>query len=644
MRKMKVISVLLAAALVMSSCSGENTESKDKNQATSDENTTSTVEPISKADITAADMFSSRDTDGSFEESSSVKIQLKDKESSSDSKAVTITDNVITIKDEGVYLLSGTLTDGRIEVAAENTDKVQLVLNGVTISSKTSAPIYVSQADKVFITLKEGTENTISNGGSFTAIDDNNIDSVIFSKDDLTLNGTGSLTIQSPAGHGIVSKDDLVVGGGTYKIEAASHGITGKDSVRIADGNMTITSGKDGIHAENADDATLGFVYLANGTYNLTTTGDGISGTYYTLVENGTYTIKTSGESAKGIKATNGLVINDGTFSIDATDDAIHSNGNVEVYNGTYTISSGDDGIHADATLTVKDGAITITKSYEGLAGNNIVIESGIINLTSSDDGLNAAGGNDQSGFKGMGRPDQFNSSSDSSVTISGGTLTVNAQGDGLDSNGALTISGGTIYVSGPTNGGNGALDYGGEGVITGGTIIAAGSSGMAQNFGTNSTQGAIMVNIDKQSKGSTITLKDANGKELLSWQPEKEYSSVVVSTPNITKGSTYTLTAGTSENTITMENIIYGEGMMGGPGGFKGDANDWTPGTRPEGMPSGEPGEFPEGMPMPSFTPGEFPEGMPMPSGDPGTRPDRDFPGKAPGGGTDATTQATSQ
>ena len=300
MRKMKGISVVLAAALVMSSCSGNQSESKDnKPQATNEANATSTVEPISKADITTTDMFTSRDTDASFEESSAVKIQLKDKASTTDSKAVTITDNVITIKDEGVYILSGTLTDGRIEVAAENTDKIQLVLDGVTINSKTSAPIYVSQADKVFITLKEGSGNTLSNGGSFTAIDDTNIDSVIFSKDDLTVNGTGSLTIKSPAGHGIVSKDDLVIGGGTYNIEAANHGITGKDSVRIADGNMTITAGKDGIHAENVDDAKLGFVYIADGTFNLTTTGDGISGAYYTLVENGTYTIKNLQKASK---------------------------------------------------------------------------------------------------------------------------------------------------------------------------------------------------------------------------------------------------------------------------------------------------------------------------------------------------------
>ena len=170
--------------------------------------------------------------------------------------------------------MSGTLHDGQIIVNAEDTDKVQLVLNGVNITSATSAAIYVAQADKVFVTTASGSENTLTNGGEYIAIDENNIDAVIFSKSDLTVNGEGALTIDTKAGHGIVSKDDLALTSGTYTITAASQGLSGKNSVRIADGTYQITAGKDAVHAENTDDADKGFVYIAGGTLHLTCNGN----------------------------------------------------------------------------------------------------------------------------------------------------------------------------------------------------------------------------------------------------------------------------------------------------------------------------------------------------------------------------------
>lgn len=168
-----------------------------------------------------------------------------------------ISGSTVTITDEGTYILSGTLNDGMIVVSGEDTDKIRLVLDNVEIKSSDSAAVYVLEADKVFITTASGSENTLANGGEYAAIDDNNIDAVIFSKSDLTLNGAGSLTIDAAAGHGVVSKDDLVLTSGTYNITAASHGLSGKDSVRIANGTYTITSGKDGIQAENTDQTAI---------------------------------------------------------------------------------------------------------------------------------------------------------------------------------------------------------------------------------------------------------------------------------------------------------------------------------------------------------------------------------------------------
>lgn len=264
MKKTAGLSLALAALFALSLCGCAGTaETADASSQTAQTQTAQTT-----ATTSASEMFTDRDLEIGYDEETSAHITLSGDSASSDSDAVQISGSTVTITDEGTYILSGTLEDGMILVDAEDTDKVQLVLNGVEITSATSAAIYVREADKVFITTAAGSENTLRNGGEYVAIDDNNIDAVIFSKSDLTLNGAGTLTITAAAGHGIVSKDDLVLASGTYVITAASHGISGKDSVRIANGAYTIVSGKDGIHAENADDASLGFLYIVGGTHH----------------------------------------------------------------------------------------------------------------------------------------------------------------------------------------------------------------------------------------------------------------------------------------------------------------------------------------------------------------------------------------
>ena len=473
-----------------------------------------------------------------------------------------------------------------------------MILNGVSINSSSSAAIYVKSADKVFITLAPDTENVLSNGGTYETVDDNNIDSAIFSKSDLTLNGSGSLKVTAKEGHGVVSKDDLVITGGTYNIEAASQGLSGKDSIRILDGDFTVTAGKDALHAENEDDKEKGFVYIAGGTFALASSGDGISAYGDMTLLDGTYTITAGGgsengedhqeerpggsggprepggmlpsgerpqgepgeklqeesettdegeasetASTKGIKANGSLAISGGTYTIYAADDGFHSNSDIAISGGTLTIASGDDGIHADGQVTVSDGTIVISESYEGIEGSEkVLIAGGRITLTSDDDGLNSA-----------------------VVEISGGHTEIDAEGDGIDSNGTFTVSGGETYVSGPVGDGDGALDYETDAVITGGILIAAGSSGMTVNFGEKSTQGSILLNTGSQEAGTDIVLTDASGTELLSWQSSKSYASVVISCPEIVQRESYTIKAGTSEATVTMDSLIYGAGKSMG-------------------------------------------------------------------------------
>lgn len=460
-------------------------------------------DPVTAGTVSAAggsELFTDRDMEIGYDEETSVSILLTGDSASCDSDAVQISGSTVILTEEGTYILSGTLDDGMIVVNAGDADKIQLVLQNAQITSATSAAIYIPEADKVFITTAAGTSNTLANGGEYTAIDDNNIDAVIFSKADLTLNGAGSLAIEAAAGHGIVSKDDLVLTSGTYTITAASHGLSGKDSVRIANGTYTITSGKDGIHAENADDASLGSAYILGGNFDISAQGDGISAAGSLQIEGGTFSI-TTGEgsesvemssddmgfgqrgffdtepeeseadsvSQKGIKADGSITLAGGTFVTDTADDSIHAGGDILVTDGQFDLKSGDDAVHSDAAVCIQNGTFVISYCYEGIEGLSITIEDGTFDITSHDDGLNAAGGADSSGFGG-GRFEQFSSGSDIFITIDGGSFTIVSNGDCIDSNGSLTINGGTLSLTCNGNG-NTALDCDGTYANNGGDV-----------------------------------------------------------------------------------------------------------------------------------------------------------------------------
>ena len=600
----KYISILLVIVTILSLLAGcgrnkEDTDDNGGNTVSGNDsslNSTPVDVDFSKSD---ADMFTDRDGKTEYDESKAVFIKLNGTSATSSSDSVKISGSTVTITEEATYVISGTLTDGMIIVNAEDTAKLQIVLNGVDITSKTSAALYISEADKVFVTLADGNTNTLANGGSFTAIDDSNIDAVVFSKQDLTFNGSGSLTVTSPAAHGIVCKDDLVITGGTYTINSASHGLDANDSVRISSSTkLTVDAGKDGIHCENTDDASLGFIYISDGTMNIEAEGDGIAAGAYMQIENGTFDLLVGGgsengsntssgnyggfmggggrgggrpgemrpdglqnstaatdessTSMKGIKAANSLLISGGTFKIDSADDSVHSDISVTINGGTFEIASGDDAIHAEETLTVTAGTFNITESYEGLEALDIDIKGGDFKIVANDDGLNAAGGTDASGTTG-GRDGMFGgpggmgggmSSGNGSIVISGGKLYVKASGDGIDANGTLTISGGFTVVTGPTQGDTATLDYDKSATITGGTFIGTGAQGMAQTF-SDSEQGVVAVSVGNQSAGTNITLKDKNGKALITYAPDLSFAVVILSSPDIVSGDTYTITVG---------------------------------------------------------------------------------------------------
>lgn len=511
-KKLIALVVALTMVLVFAACGSKSSEAEESSVAASQTGATSDSTPAT----TNTDMFTERDLDGSYDNATTIDLS---KESGSK----------VTITEAGTYVLTGTY-EGQVVVKVGDDDKVQLVLKDASISNSDSAALYVQSGDKVFVTLAEGSSNSISSSASFDAADaetGDKVDGAIFSKATSVFNGSGSLTVTSDKGHGIVSKDDVKVTGGTITVKAGKKGIAGKDSVRIHDGKLDITAGDDGIHTSNDEDEDKGFVYVEG---------------------------------------------------------------------GDITISSEDDGIHAETDLTITGGILSITKSYEGLEGQDIAISGGVIDIVASDDGINASEGSsgkdNTDDFGGFGHGGGFADNQNATLTISGGTINVNAGGDGLDSNGSMVVSGGKTYVSGPTNGGNGAIDCD-NASISAGTVIAAGAVGMDINFGSDSTQCSMLVQFDsKVSGGTEVVLKDSSGNTILSYTPKKDYQSVVLSSADIKTGETYTVTAGSQSKTVEMTDTIYGEGnpMGGGHGGMMGG------GQRPEGNQRPDGGQRPEG------------------------------------------------
>ena len=545
----RIISVILIAAVaLLSSCGGGDSTANDKTDLSDG----------------VDDMFSDGDLEVGYDENESVRVFLSGNGADSESDAVAVTDGRVTLLAEATYIISGELS-GTLLVDAPKDAKPRIVFDGVSIRSE-GACLLVLSADKVFVTLADGSENSLDGGVSYSLEDGTSVDGAIFSKADISLNGGGSLTVTASE-HGLVAKDDLTVTGGTYEITAASDGIDANDSIRIQEASFKITSGKDGLHAENSDGSELGFIYISSGSFDINAGGDGLDAGAYLQIEDGSFSVKTeaasSDSSAKGLKATGELLINGGIFTLDTADDAVHSNSSAYINGGKFRIATGDDGFHADDTLSVTGGDIIISESYEGLEGLHVKVSGGDIRLTASDDGINAAGGTDSSGFGGGFGGDQFrpggpgggmrpggkavggSSAESGSIVISGGTLYIVAYGDGLDANGTLEISGGHTTVTGPTTGDTATLDFDATGIITGGTFIGTGaSSGMAQTF-SDSEQGVFAVSAGRISGGTEVTLTSSDGSVVLKFTPELDFSVIILSSPEIKKGECYTVTVG---------------------------------------------------------------------------------------------------
>lgn len=578
-------------------------------------------------------------------------------------------DGIVKITSGGIYTLQGQLTEGQIEVDAKA--NVTLILKGVSISCSDGAAINITNSLHTHIYLADSSENTVTSGEEVEISSNEEIEvdgAAIYSRDDLSFSGSGSLTVNGYINNAVATTDNLVILSGNITANRVNNGLKGKDSVTILNGNINLLSGNDGIKANNEE---VGVINITDGNITVKSYGDGISaerdlsisggeinidargdlvseeaqntdipgemltgnftpgdmpaeglqpgnsqgkfnpgnfkgnggatsnmtapekpdGDTGTPPENpdndtageqqtekGTMPQMTDGSSeqaggeegqkgnrpaggfggmeeqghgapaeAKGIKAGNSLTISGGKITVKSADDSLHSNGTITITGGEITLASGDDGIHAEDSVSIADGTITITQSYEGIEGHIITVDGGQIDLTAFDDGFNAGGDS---------------SVSMPAITINNGNIYVNAQGDGLDSNGDLIFNGGFVTVDGPTSGGDSALDAGtengGKMLAEGGTVIAAGSASMVENFDSSSSQPSITLYTDStRRRGTVVTVANSKGKEILSYTSKKYFSGIIITSELFEKGETYTVTVGEESYEFTIDETV---------------------------------------------------------------------------------------
>lgn len=581
---------------------------------------------------------------GSYDTSSvAATVTLNGDSATVEGSGVTISGSVVTFTAAGTYHITGQLTDGQLVVDTEDTEKVKLILDGVSVACSTGPAVYVkSSPKKTILYTTEGSVNLLSDGADYLVPDTEQTEGAVYPNacvyacDDLKLDGTGTLQITGNADKGINTRDDLEITGGNLTVRSVGTAVRGNDSVEMSGGQvtLTVTGEGDGLKSSQTEKDGKGYITVSGGNLYITAIGDGISAATDLTVSGGSHVIttldaggkalaeatSTEGQtgrfgfggggfggmndgnnnkpsiSAKGLKAEGTVTLSGGKLTIIAVDDGIHSGDTVLLMDGESYIRSGDDGVHADRYLVLSGGSYEISQSYEGLEAAQITVSGGNTRITASDDGLNASNGSTGGGFGGMGGgnrpgggfggmgggqkpgggrpssgggetppdlpngettalPDGSGNAPEADIlepllTISGGYTVVNAAGDGIDSNGNIVMTGGVLLVFGPTDNGNGAIDYGDGSysmTISGGTLLAVGSSGMAETADGDGQAVFACSFRSTLSAGTLVGLRDADGKLICGYRLPKSISSVVFSSRDLVAGDSYTLVQGGS-------------------------------------------------------------------------------------------------
>lgn len=632
--------VALAGSLALAGCTGgtfeeaaegagEKSEQGQSGRAQGDSGATGTTDGVDWAsliDISGMDFeYSDRDKDASYDVASATNIALSGQGATVSGEGAAVEGVTVTISAAGTYAVTGELTAGSLVVNAGDQDKVQIVLSGASIRNEAGPALNIQQADKVFVTLADGTQNTLADGASYALAEgEDEPNAALYSKADLTINGTGALSIEGNYCHGVNSKDDLVVTGGAIAVVAKKDGLRGKDCVKVADGSFAITAGGDGVKSSNDEDPTRGFVSMDGGTFTVTGCEEGIEA-QEVIVNNGELNITASDDGINAAVAERDS--NDAT--IDASGDAGSTVGQDDHAGDQGGEGQGDGGQGADAQngrggqrSELPDGAESdqapepqtgqsgdsampeppagqnsddampeppagfdpqngerperpedmeegqMPQRPEGAEGERPELPDGV-EPGQVPDGEQGGGFGARDGRGGAGGPMGANASEDCLIQINGGVVTINAGGDAVDSNGYVEVTGGEL-VGASSGAGDSALDYEYGATVTGGTVILAGGAGMAETFSEGSAQPFALVSLNG-SANTELSVESESGEVLARCTVPVSFQCVTLSVPGLAEGATAKLVAGDSAADFTASTTPSGGmGAMGAPGGME--------------------------------------------------------------------------
>ena len=441
---------------------------------------------------------------------------------------VSVENGTITITSGGTYRLSGEYS-GQVKIEAAKTDTVRLVLDNAKITNSTGAAINVVSAAEAIIYTAAGTTNTVADEANYTATGDDDPDAAIYSTANLTLAGEGSLSVEGAYEEGIHTTGGLVIASGTLEVNAANTGIKGKDYVDITGGIVNVTAAQDGIKSTNTDDESLGFTRLSAGSVTVSAGDD-------------------------GLKAPHTLEISGGTLNIEKSNEGIEAQ-YINILDGDVTVNSTDDGINASLKDSSSDTSSDTTSGTATTGQQTQQNQNGQVQQAPAGGGA-APGGSQGSTGQNQNMPQPPTDGTmpgggggtfevvDAAINISGGTVTVNAEGDGIDSNGTATFSGGTVTVNGPAAGGNNALDSNGDLLLNGGTVTAGSTADMFEAPSSASTSGYLKITDSSAlTQGSTVQVTDSSGTVVANYKITMSgVQLVLVSNKNIVKGQSYTV------------------------------------------------------------------------------------------------------
>ena len=559
------LAVALAGSLALAGCTGgtfeeaaegagEKSEQGQSGRAQGDSGATGTTDGVDWAsliDIPGMDFeYSDRDKDASYDVASATNIALSGQGATVSGEGAAVEGATVTISAAGTYVVTGELTAGSLVVNAGDQDKVQIVLSGASIRNEAGPALNIQQADKVFVTLADGTQNTLADGASYELAEgEDEPNAALYSKADLTINGTGALSVEGNYRHGVNSKDDLVVTGGAIAVVAKEDGLRGKDCVKVADGSFAITAGGDGVKSSNDEDPTRGFVSIDGGTFTVTGCEEGIEA-QEVIVNNGELNITASDDGINAAVAERDS--NDAT--IDASGDAGSTVGQDDHAGDQGGEGQGDGGQGADA--------------QNGRGGERPELPEGV-EPGQVPDGEQGGGFGARDGRGGAGGPMGANASEDCLIQINGGVVTINAGGDAVDSNGYVEVTGGEL-VGASSGTGDSALDYEYGATVTGGTVILAGGAGMAETFSEGSTQPFALVSLNG-SANTELSVESESGEVLARCTVPVSFQCVTLSVPGLAEGATGKLVAGDATTDFTASTTPSGGmGAMGAPGGME--------------------------------------------------------------------------